>query len=33
MRARESYAKTFYFGSVLSHQYEGIGGKPKATAP
>lgn len=30
MRARSSYARAFYFGSRLSEQYEGIGGKPKA---
>ena len=30
MRARPSYAKAFYFGSRLSEQYDGIGGKPKA---
>ena len=33
MRARPSYAKAFYFGSRLSEQYEGIGGKPKAEPP
>lgn len=30
MRGRPSYAKAFYFGSRLSEQYDGIGGKPKA---
>jgi len=33
MRARPSYAQAFYFGSRLSEQYDGIGGKPKAAAP
>jgi len=33
MRARPSYAQAFYFGSRLSEQYDGIGGKPKAVAP
>lgn len=30
MRARPSWAKAFYFGSRLSEQYDGIGGKPRA---
>lgn len=29
IRARPSYAQAFYFGSRLSEQYDGIGGKPK----
>ena len=33
LKQRPSYDKIFYFGSMLSHQYEGIGGKPKAKAP
>jgi len=33
MRARPSYAGAFYFGSRLSEQYDGIGGKQKAEAP
>lgn len=33
MRARPSYPKAFYFGSRLSEQYDGIGGKPKAAPP
>ncbi len=30
MRARPSFARAFYFGSRLSEQYDGIGGKPRA---
>lgn len=33
MQERPSFQKTFYFGSLLSHQYEGIGGKPLAKHP